>query len=441
MPFGSVVDSHPNPMRILLQSLNFYPELTGVGKYSGEMAFWLADRGHDVRVVAGHPYFPEWKVAEPYRAFEIRRERVRGVEIVRVPLWVPRSPGGLTRALHLASFSISCAPAVLSFRSWNPQAVVAVVPTLAAAPWVLGVARRTRAVPWIHFQDLEVDAGVDLDLVRWGWLSEALMSFEARLLRKFARVSTLSEEMSARLRAKGVSHERIFSLPNWVDPEAVKPGDRSTALRRELDIHADHRVVLYSGSVGRKQGLEILIELARRFESSSDVRFLIAGEGPGLGSLKELAVGLGNVRFLPLQPSHRLNELLSSADVHFLSQLPAAEELVLPSKVIGMLASGRPILAAAGPRSTLGRIVTEAGLVRANDDLEGLVTDLRRLLSDPAFASECGAAGRRIAMTRFDRDDILGRFEAELVRLAGGGSVSGGPGGRNHVHSLPLGTS
>ena len=97
-------------MRILIHGVNFSPELTGIGKYSGEMAAWLAQRGHEVRVVTAPPYYPDWRVGEGYSGVAYRTEKWQGVLVYRCPLWVPARPGGLTRLMHLMSFAVASLP-------------------------------------------------------------------------------------------------------------------------------------------------------------------------------------------------------------------------------------------------------------------------------------------------------------------------------------------
>ncbi|HSY01424.1 MAG TPA: glycosyltransferase, partial [Acidobacteriaceae bacterium] len=116
-------------MRILLLGLNYAPELTGIGKYSGEMMEWLAGRGHEVRVVTTPPYYPAWQVWAGYRWWQYRREvSSAGVGIWRCPIWVPKKPGGLTRILHLGSFALSSVPVMLGQAAWGPEVVITVEP-------------------------------------------------------------------------------------------------------------------------------------------------------------------------------------------------------------------------------------------------------------------------------------------------------------------------
>ena len=110
-------------MKILLYGINFSPELIGIGKYTGEMAAWLAARGHEVRVVTAPPYYPAWAVSPGYSGRAWRTERWQGVTVLRCPLWVPRKPSGLKRLLHLASFAASSLPVLLAQALWRPQVV------------------------------------------------------------------------------------------------------------------------------------------------------------------------------------------------------------------------------------------------------------------------------------------------------------------------------
>jgi glycosyltransferase involved in cell wall biosynthesis len=134
-------------MKIRLYGINFAPELTGIGKYTGELAAWLAARGHQVRVVTAPPYYPAWAVSPGYNGSAYRTEQWQVVTVVRCPLWVPRQPGGAKRLLHLASFALSSLPVLLAQVLWRPKLVWVVEPALFCAPAAVAVARL--AVNWV----------------------------------------------------------------------------------------------------------------------------------------------------------------------------------------------------------------------------------------------------------------------------------------------------
>src|SRR5690348_9968844 len=125
-------------MRILIHGINFHPEPTGVGKYTGELACWLVDRGHEVTVVTAPPFNPQWRVASEYRAWKYSRESLpvndgpsdRQYRVLRCPIWVPQNPTGIRRLIHLLSFALSSCPIMLWQTTWRPDLVFVVEPTL-----------------------------------------------------------------------------------------------------------------------------------------------------------------------------------------------------------------------------------------------------------------------------------------------------------------------
>ena len=202
-------------MNILIYSANFAPEPTGIGKYSGEMAEWLASQGHEVRVVAAPPYYPSWRVADGYRWPLYRKEAWKGCTVWRAPLWVPDTPGGLKRVLHLASFAISSIPVMLAQWAWKPDVVLTVAPSFMCSPMGWLTARVTGATAWVHIQDFEVDAMHAMGLANTGSLGRKLsFAIESWLMRRFDRVSSISPNMVARLGTKGVDASKI--VEGWV---------------------------------------------------------------------------------------------------------------------------------------------------------------------------------------------------------------------------------
>ena len=426
-------------MRILIHGLNFAPELTGIGKYTGELAAWLAARGHEVRVVTAPPYYPVWKVSEGYSNWWTRdidchvasAPRVDGSLVVnRSPLWVPRQPSGAKRLLHLATFALSSLPMLLAQVFWRPQLVWVVEPALLCAPGALLTARLCRAKVWLHVQDFEVDAAFDLGLLKGQRIRKLVARAERWLLRRFDVVSTISQRMHQRLLAKGVDASRAKLAVNWVDmTHFAKPTmDGGAAYRRELNIPECAVVALYSGNMGAKQGLEILADAAanmaiapvQQAQVATDfaaVVFVFCGDGAGRVDLVARCQGLPNVRFMDLQPAERLPDLLAMADIHLLPQRADAADLVMPSKLTGMMASGRAVVATAHADTELGRVVLGCGLVVQPGHSLAFADAINTLAQDAALRTRLGKAGRAYAEANLDRDAVLGRFEAELRKL------------------------
>ncbi|MEI8298017.1 MAG: glycosyltransferase WbuB [Pseudomonadota bacterium] len=395
-------------MKILITGLNFSPELTGIGKYTGEMAHWLAAAGAEVRVVTAPPYYPAWRVSAGFSGAHYRRERAGKVSVLRCPLYVPSQPTGRQRILHLVSFGLSSAPATLWHAlTWRPDLVFVVEPPLACAPVAWLAARLSGAACWLHVQDFELDAAFELGMLKSGLSRRILNSVERWLLRRFDRVSTISGKMLERLAAKGVAPQRRHLFPNWTDFERVHPLPRGTALRAELGIADDTTVLLYSGTFGAKQGLELLVEAVRRIGDRARVELLLCGDGPVRTALEMAAGDLANVRFLPLQPLELLNDLMSTADIHLLPQRAGAADLVMPSKLPTMLASGRAVIASAAPESELGRLVARVGRIVPPGDAGALAEAIVELVADPALREQIGLAGRELARGLWEVNAVL----------------------------------
>ena len=404
-------------MKILIYSANFAPEPTGIGKYSGEMAEWLVSQGHEVRVIAAPPYYPNWELAEGYKAPVYRRQTWKGVDVWRAPLWVPRNPGGLKRVLHLLTFGLSSLPVALWQVTWRPDMVLCVAPALVTAPAAFAVARLSGARAWLHIQDFEVDVAFRMGLLQGKWPRRIVSWFEQRLLRRFDAVSSISDRMVDRLLAKGVLPSKVHSFPNWVDISQVQPLQRESSYRSELSIEPGTKVVLFSGSLGGKQGLTVIPEAARLLQHRQDILFIIGGEGVMKQQLQAQSEGLKNVRFLPLQPMSKLGDWLGLADIHVLPQSPEAEDLVLPSKLAGMLASGKPVVATCRGGTELCRVVSTCGAVVKPEDAQALATAIEGLADSPEDRARLGAVGRRYAEDRLGQQGVLQRFEVECLDL------------------------
>lgn len=404
-------------MRILLYAINYAPELTGIGKYTSEMAEWLVAQGHEVRVITAPPYYPAWKVNKGYVAWCYRHEDLAGVKVWRCPLWVPRQPSGLKRILNLASFALSSLPLVLAQGIfWRPNLVFVVEPPLFCAPGAWLAARLGGAKAWLHIQDFELDAGFDLGILpSFSLVQKIATGSEKRLVSRFDQVSTISKRMLERLVIKGVDPSRCCLFSNWVDTDVIYPLNGNNPLRAELKINPETIVALYSGNMGEKQGIETLLAAAQLLESYPNILFLLCGEGAAKQRLLQLAAGLSNVHFLDLQPRDRLNELLSLANIHLLPQRANIADLVMPSKLKGIFASGRPVIASALPSTQLAQVVEGRGILVPPGNVTALTEALLYLVEFPQEAGRLGQAAREFAVSNWNQETVLSRVEQAFL--------------------------
>ncbi|MCK1368277.1 WcaI family glycosyltransferase [Bradyrhizobium sp. 62] len=408
-------------MKILAYGLNYAPELTGIGKYSSELCEWLAGRGHTVAMVTAQPYYPTWKVADGYNNRSYQHEIRNQVSVHHCPLYLPGNlPAGKRgRILSHASFAASSIPKILSSAySLKPDVLLAVTPSFLIAPTAFAVAQLSGAASWLHIQDFELDAAFELGMLEGSALRRTAMSMESFILRRFDRVSTISPRMIERLHDKGASPKNSIEFRNWVDTDFISPADRMTELREQLGLTDRHIVALYSGSIAAKQGIETLAEAAAELKDKApEIVFVFCGGGALLNHLVELSSTLSNVKFLDLQPNERMQELLATADIHLIPQRAQVADLMLPSKLAPILASGRPAVAMAKAGTQLATEIEGAGIAVSPSDPRGLSEAILKLARDSAMRARMGERGRVLACERWRKETILGAFEKQLGEL------------------------
>ena len=402
---------------MLIVGINYAPEPVGIGPYTQGLAEALVAAGAEVQAIVAKPYYPQWRTWPAYAGGGWKHSNEGGVTLVRCPIYVPAEPGGLKRIIHLASFALSALPfalrAALRPRERRPELVVVLAPALLSMVTAWLAAKVAGARLWIHVQDFEVEAALATGLMdQRGIVARFARWLEARLLRLGDSVSTISPQMCARLRDKGVSAERVFEMRNWSDARFASDPVGAEALRREWGL-GDRKVALYSGNIARKQGIEILVEAARLLQYRSDIMFVICGEGPNRAELERLAAGLDNVQLHDLQPAERMGAMLTLADLHLLPQIAGAADLVLPSKLTNMLASGRPVVATTEPGTGLYAEVEGCGVVSAPGDAAALAEAIAMLADSPEVRARLGKCANARAAERWSKEAILARaFEA-----------------------------
>jgi colanic acid biosynthesis glycosyl transferase WcaI len=402
---------------IMIHAINFAPELIGCGKYTTELAQYLASRGHLVSVVTAPPHYPGWAVREPYNALAYREDALDSIRIMRCPILTKANGRGIWRMLPPLSFALGAAPIV----AWQilrskPDAVLCVEPTLFSAPVVAIMCKLMGIRSVLHVQDLEVDAAFEVGHIKGGAFRKVALSFERAVLKGFDSIITISSSMRNALIAKGLDPYRVAVVRNWIDTQTVVPFPRSirNPFRKKLDIAETQFVVLYAGHIGEKQALHVLLAAARHLKEHHDISFVIAGEGPLKQRFMEENYDLDNVSYLPLQPVERLSELLGMADLHVLPQHKAAADLVLPSKLGGMLASGRPIVATVDAGTELFEMLKDIALLTPAGDSRALSEAICRARAKDLSGQICRGLGLAEALGSFR---LLPKFERELLGI------------------------
>jgi colanic acid biosynthesis glycosyl transferase WcaI len=404
--------------RIALVGINYAPELTGIAVYNTGLAEYLAAQGHEVDMYTGFAYYPAWAKAPADRGRLFRFERCQGVNLRRHFLYVPSRPTALRRMLHELSFVFSVSLGYLA----GPRAAVTFVvspPLLLGLPIAL-LARLKRSRLVFHVQDLQPDAALETGLLKPGHFARALLVLERCTYALVDRVSTISRAMRARIQAKGVGQGKTMLFANWANNDRVRPRDPDTEYRRAWRLEGRF-IVLYSGNLGVKQGLDVLLDCARLSRGDPNLAFVIVGDGGEREALVARArrEGLDNVQFHPLQPEERLSELLATANLAVIPQRRGVTDIVLPSKLANILAAERAVIATAHEASELARTLWQAqcGTVVPPGDAAALAKAIARLRAAPVELARMGANGRRYATERLSRDAVLPRARDELLSL------------------------
>jgi colanic acid biosynthesis glycosyl transferase WcaI len=405
-------------LNILTYGINFYPELTGIGKYSGEMCFELA-KNHEVTMVAAPPYYPHWKVQKGYTNRWWKRETIKGVKVVRCPFYVPSEVTSKSRILHEFSFLFTSSLALIR-QLFKPVDIIVCIVT----PFHLGIPARIfsilKGVPMVyHIQDLQVDAARDLGMIKNQRLLSFLEGMEKWILRKTTAVSTISSGMIDKVKNKGVSEDKIIFFPNWVDSEIIYPMPKSDSLKQDLGFDEADRIVLYSGNLGEKQGLDQILDVATELQHVGNLKFAIVGEGGIKDKLVATAKKrqLSNVQFFPLQPYEKLSALLAMADLHLVLQKKSAADLVMPSKLTSILAVGGCAIVTASEGTSLHKVVkgNNLGIVIEPEDISILKATIEHNIN--SNLTEYQQNARAYAEKYLDKTSIIKTFEEDLKHL------------------------
>jgi colanic acid biosynthesis glycosyl transferase WcaI len=405
--------------RILLIGGNFSPEPTGIGKYNGEMIQWLAQNGYECTVITTQPYYPQWKVEEPYTNKGYVKEFIettgKSITVYRCPQYVPANPSGKKRLLQEFSFTCSSFIRLLGVLGKKKfDYVLTVVP-----PFQLGLHaflyKKLRGAKFLyHVQDLQIEAARDLQMIKSKSLIKGLFGLERFVLQQADVVSSISKGMIKRIEAK--TGKEVVFLPNWVDMNFFYPLSNRDELKIKAGFAADDILVLYSGAIGEKQGLEMILESAARLKDIKAVQFLVCGSGPYKEKLIEQANHreLHNVRFVPLQPFEQFNAFLNMADVHLVIQKKGASDLVMPSKLTTILAVGGVALGTAEKGSSLYEVVNEnnMGVLVGPEDEEAFSNALLKIIGDDLSVIRNNA--RRYAEEHLAIDKVLGKYTEHL---------------------------
>ncbi|QLD12323.1 glycosyltransferase family 4 protein [Microbacterium oleivorans] len=398
---------HSVPGSVLFVGINYAPEPTGVSPYTTGMAEGLAREGWDVRVITSYPHYPWWRTPDEFRGLPAEAT-VSGVKVRRVRHYVPRVPSTIKRAL----FEVSFGARALMCRWDDPDAVVVVSPALLASRLIALRARMRRipVVTWV--QDIYA---LGVQEAGGGTGAGAIGAVEAGLLAASERVVVIHRRFRAALEQQLGVTRPIDVVRNWSHVPETAPHDPADT-RRRLGWREDEIVVLHTGAIGAKQGLENVVEAAVIARAQgSRVRFVLVGDGGQRAALQQRE-GADAVTFIDPLPEADYLQALAAADVLLVNERPGLTEMSVPSKLTSYFAAGRPVLAAVDTTSTTFAEMEAAGagpIVPAAAPA-ALVTAAEQLAADPQRAARYGAAAQSYRRRILTEEAAVAAFSRSL---------------------------
>lgn len=401
-----------NGKHITFIGLNYAPEDTAIGLYSTQMVEALISAGAIVNVVTAFPYYPQWKIAQDYQDQpNYLQEEHNGAKLYRYKQYVPETPTFLKRIIHILSFTKGSFFNLRKIK--KTDLVISIIPFTSSA-WLAGYhARSHKAKSWIHIQDFEFDAALQSGLSSGGkkFVFKFLFSLEKRILNRANIISTISHNMIEKLESK--TSQPNYYLPNWIDENQVNPATANP----HKHLSSNKFKLLYSGNVGDKQDWEFFAAFAKALpQEFYDI--IIVGAGAKYQQLKD-TTHQENIHFYNPVPFEELSDLLCSADAHFLFQKTEVLDTVMPSKLLGMMASKKPSLVLGNAKSEVKQVMelANAGCYMSTANVEQAVSQLEQWRQDLELTEQIGKDARTYVTSHFARKPILDSWVNELQQL------------------------
>lgn len=397
---------------ITIISLNFYPEDTAIGLYSTQMANYLRVKGYNITVVSAFPYYPKWKIHDSYRKRStFIKEDIGGIRIYRYKQYVPQNPSFFKRSLHMLDFSFGSF--INAFKVKKSDLVICVVPFTFSIWAAKTISLRRNAPLWIHIQDFEFEAAMQTGLSSEkspGLFKKLLFFVERRMLKMAKYGSSISDSMMKKLKEKsGISG---YFLPNWIDENFVSPSNFS--FHEFMDNEKFN--ILYSGNIGAKQDWDFFNKYVERLQEFDDIRIIVVGDGAMRKEVEKASNNFSNIVFYDPVPYSRLSDLLCSADLHILFQKSEVVDTVMPSKLLGMMASEVPSIVTGSLESEVAEVfkASRGGFFFDSNDLKSAIDATLKLRSERQLSDSIGIEARKFVVENYSKDKVLSKFEKHI---------------------------
>ncbi|MGE5680413.1 MAG: WcaI family glycosyltransferase [Bacillota bacterium] len=414
-------------MKVSIVSLYFYPELTGIGVYSYDFAKFLVEKGHKVRVFTTFPFYPEWKKRKGYPRRLYYKETISDIQIHRIFTYVPKEPGTIKRIIHELIFSLLLFIKLLLVKKDN--LLICVSPPFFSMVICSAISRIRRYPLFIHIQDLQPDAAIELGMIKNKFAINILRRLEKFSYKSAGLVSSIGEDMNNNIRCSKAGREKLLLFRNWVNFREIYEHTNDPLSFRIKHNLTDDFIVLHAGNIGVKQCAGILLKTAEIAQNKNEkIRFVIAGDGVQRKLIEQRAMqmNLKNVLFLDVQPKEDFYNMLISADISLVMLRKEIKEILIPSKLLNILASGSPLIASVNQESEVAKILKELPLevTVPPENPEALLCKILEYKSGKADLDKLKSSERKMAAGLFDRDLILSSVVSRLETRYGTKEIS-----------------
>lgn len=397
---------------VTVLGIDYHPEPCGIGPYTTGLCRGLAKRGYRVNVVTGMPYYPEWRVSADYRGKWTAVERMDDVSLKRVRHSVPTRSSNSRRLLMELTFGIRGTGS----RWHEPDVVICVTPALMATAAHFLRHRsslRQRPVFGVWVQDL-YSVGLS-ETQKSGSVAAGLAGkLESWVMRGADGIvvphSRFRDHLVQNLNVDG---RKITTIKNWNHVQSAGTNDRRVS-RRRLGWSDDETVVLHSGNMGVKQGLETVVHAAQIADSKKlNLRFVLMGDGNQRCKLESMALGVTRLEFRDPLPEGDFAAALKAADILLVNERPGVAEMSVPSKLTSYFQSGTPVLASVSSEGNAAQEVRDsnAGILIDSGDPEGLVRSAVSLGSDLLLGKMLGENGIQYASAKLGEAPAIEMFD------------------------------
>jgi colanic acid biosynthesis glycosyl transferase WcaI len=364
---------------------------------------------------------PRYHVADNHRHYETRfsiRENYHGLNVIRTfNLDIPWNKM-LLRGLDQYVSALCSGLAGLGLPPFEVALVYS--PPLPLALAALALCRLRRKPLAVNIQDLFPQSAIDLGLLKNPYLIRIFRELESFLFREADLLVVHSEGNRRYVVERRGTPKTVCVVPNWIDTQAIKPAARQNGLRLSLGLE-ERFIVSYAGVMGYSQDLETVLASAELLRDNPDIAFLLVGNGVQKSALVRQArrQNLQNVYFLPMQPKEKYSEVLSASDVCLVTLRKEVQTPVVPSKIISIMAAGRPVLASLSLQGDAARLIREArcGLCLPPGDTRAMAHAISRLYLEPSLRGKMGAEGRRYAVAHFSLERCAAHLESCLQSM------------------------